>query len=40
MRRKAMWTTALTVVAWAALYAVIEGGIVTHEDIKGLAPFD
>jgi predicted secreted protein len=40
MRRKVIWTTALTICAWIAFYVVIEGGIITHEHIRNLAPFD
>jgi predicted secreted protein len=40
MRRKAIWTTALTVCAWIALYAIVEGRVITHEHIRGFAPFD
>ncbi|MGF1659514.1 MAG: DUF1467 family protein [Rubrimonas sp.] len=39
-RRKALWTTGLATVAWLCVVFVVEGGLVTHEDIRWLAPFD
>lgn len=37
--RKLRWTTIVTCLAFAAIYGVIEGGIVTRADIAGFAPF-
>jgi predicted secreted protein len=38
--RKMRWATIGAAVCWAILYGVIEGRVITHEDIKHLAPFD
>lgn len=39
LARKLRWTTILTCVAFAVIYGVIVGGVITHEDIRHLAPF-
>jgi predicted secreted protein len=39
-RRKALWTTVTAAALWVVVYVVVEGRIITHEDIKHLAPFD
>lgn len=38
--RKMLWATGLAVVGWLMIFGVIEGRVITHEDIRGLAPFD
>ncbi len=38
--RKMLWATGLAAVAWAVVFGVIEGRVITHEDIRWLAPFD
>lgn len=38
--KKMRWATIGAVVAWCAIYAVIEGRVITQEDIRQLAPFD
>jgi predicted secreted protein len=39
LARKLRWTTIAAAVAFAVIYAVIEGGVITHEHIRHLAPF-
>jgi len=39
LRRKVLWTTGVAAFAWIAIVIVVEGGIVTHDDIRWLAPF-
>ncbi len=38
--RKMLWATVAAAVCWIIAFAVIEGGIIDNEDIRGLAPFD
>lgn len=38
--RKMLWATGLAAVGLAVFYGVIEGRLITHEDIRWLAPFD
>jgi len=38
--RKMLWATAGAAVAWLAVFAVVEGRLITREDIRFLAPFD
>lgn len=38
--RKMLWATGLAAVAWGLAFGVIEGGLITQDDIRWLAPFD
>jgi predicted secreted protein len=38
--RKMLWATALAAACWGVIVWLIEGGVVTHEDIRHFAPFD
>ncbi len=40
MRKKFIWTTIATCVAWSIAFGIIAGGVITREDIRNLAPFD
>lgn len=39
LARKLRWTTIVTVIAFIAIYTVIEGGLITHDHIRAFAPF-
>lgn len=38
--RKMLWATAGAAVAWLMVFAVVEGRLITRDDIRFLAPFD
>ena len=38
--KKMRWATIGAVVGWLAVYGVIEGRVITQEDIRALQPFD
>jgi predicted secreted protein len=38
--RKMLWATGLAFVGFLIVYGVIEGRVITREDISGFAPFD
>ena len=40
MGRKMLWATIGATVGWIVLFGIIEGGLITNEDIRALAPFD
>jgi hypothetical protein len=35
-----LWATGLAAVGWLILFGVIEGRVITRDDIRFLAPFD
>ncbi|MFN3613296.1 MAG: DUF1467 family protein [Rubrimonas sp.] len=38
--KKMLWATGLAAVGWIIVFVLVEGRIITHEDIRGFAPFD